>query len=77
MFAATNEAFDAMNNEELQQMEDKSTAASILLKHIVVFDDVEIPYGQTAVNIKCILNIFDLFMFKVESKKLCISILLR
>ena len=59
MFAATNEAFDAMNNEELQQMEDKSTAASILLKHIVVFDDVEIPYGQTAVNIKCILNKFD------------------
>ncbi len=50
MFAATNEAFDALTNEDRQQMEDKSTAASILLKHIVVFDDVEIPYGQTAVK---------------------------
>ncbi len=56
-----------MTNEELQQMEDKSTAASILLKHIVVFDDVEIPYGQTAVNIKYILQLYSQCMYKMES----------
>ena len=50
VFAATNEAFDKLTFEENSVMEDKSSAASVLLRHIVVFDDVEIPYGQTAVS---------------------------
>jgi len=31
------------------KMADKADAASILLRHIVVFDDVEISQGQTAI----------------------------
>ena len=52
VFAATNEAFDYLTPEEKLKMADKADAASILLRHIVVFDDVEISQGQTAVKFK-------------------------